>query len=51
MNNFHGGEPLGGWLERRLKEDGVERGRCGRLAACFRLDLPPRSQREGSVPK
>jgi len=27
------------------------RGRCGRLAACFRLDLPPRSQREGSVPK
>jgi len=24
MNNFHGGEPLGGWLERRLKEDGLE---------------------------
>jgi hypothetical protein len=24
MNNFHGGEPLGGWLEIGLKEKGVE---------------------------
>lgn len=46
MNNFHGGEPLGGWVA----ADRVAGG-CGRLAACFRLDLPPRSQREGAMPK
>jgi hypothetical protein len=24
MNNFYGGEPLGGWLEIRLKEEDME---------------------------